>query len=88
MRFSSSRRMPGSSECNAMDSSMRRNDGLLRLAQMGDRTVPVGRGLLQGCRPQGRGRQAYSDVLTAFHGEDLAGPEIAVSLVTHLGKPQ
>jgi hypothetical protein len=60
---------------------------LLRLTQMGDRTVPVGRGLLHGCRPHGRGRQAYRDVLTAFHGEDLAGPEIAVSLVTHLGKP-
>ena len=27
---SSSRRMPGSSECNAMDSGMHRNDGLIR----------------------------------------------------------
>ena len=54
---------------------------------MGDRTVPVGRGLVQGCRPHGRGRQAYTDVLTAFHGEDLAGPEIAVSLGTHLESP-
>ena len=30
IRFASSRRMPGSSECNAMDSGVRRNDGLIR----------------------------------------------------------
>jgi hypothetical protein len=61
---------------------------LLRLTPMGDITVPVGRGLLQGCRPHGRGRQAYRDVLTAFHAEDLVGPEIAISPGAYLCKPQ
>ena len=75
------RRMPQSIALHSLDPGMRRYDEQRIIEAYTNgceaiRLVPVGRGLVHGYRPHGRGRQAYRDVLTAFHAQDLARPEL------------